>query len=67
MRKLSLLLSEEAYHNLERLRKKQGKKSKADFLRGAVALMAYVEEQKDAGKQIGVLHNGSVEKWVVWE
>lgn len=65
MRRLNLILSEDAFRNLEELRQNLGKSSKADVLRSAVAFMEYIEQQKAAGKQITVSQNGQIEKELI--
>jgi len=55
MRRLNIELSEEAYQNLEELRKKMGKTSKAEVLRTGVALLDLVQLQKSKGKSIGII------------
>lgn len=55
MRRLNIELSEEAYQNLEMLRKKMGKPSKAEVLRSGVALLDLVQSQKSKGKSIGII------------
>ena len=61
MRRLNLELSEEAYENLEMLRKKMNKTSKAEVLRSAVALLDLAEMQKSKGNRLGIIgENGEV-------
>ena len=61
MRRLNLELSDEAYENLEMLRKKMNKASKAEVLRSAVALLDLAEMQKSKGKRLGIIgENGEV-------
>ena len=55
MRRLNLELSEEAYQNLEMLRKMMNKPSKAEVLRSGVALLDLVQLQKSKGKGIGII------------
>lgn len=55
MRRLNLELSEEAYQNLEALRKKMDKPSKAEVLRSAVALLNLAESQKSKGKRLAII------------
>ncbi len=61
MRRLNLELSEEAYQNLEVLRKKMDKPSKAEVLRSAVALLDLATLQKSNGKGLAIVdENGEV-------
>ena len=55
MRRLNIELSEEAYRNLEELRKKMGKTSKVEVLRSGVALLDLIQLQKTKGKSIGII------------
>ena len=55
MRRLNLELSDEAYENLEMLRKKMNKASKAEVLRSAVALLDLANSQKAKGKRLGII------------
>ena len=62
MRRLNLELSEEAYENLEMLRKSMGKPSKAEVLRSAVGLLELAYSQRKRGKALGLVgDNGQVE------
>lgn len=55
MRRLNLELSEEAYQNLEILRKKMNKPSKAEVLRSGVALLDLVQLEKKKGNDLGII------------
>jgi hypothetical protein len=55
MKRLNLELSEAAYNTLERLRAKLGKTSKAEVLRSAVGLLAFVVDEKAKGKSLALL------------
>lgn len=55
MRRLNLGLSEEAYQNLEALRIRMDKPSKAEVLRSAVALLNLAELQKSEGKRLAII------------
>lgn len=55
MRRLNLELSEEAYQNLEKLRKEMDKPSKAEVLRSGVALLDLVQSEKKFGRSIGII------------
>ena len=60
MRRLNLELSEEAYQNLESLRKKMGKPSKAEVIRSGMALLDLVQEEQKKGNSLGII-NGNGE------
>lgn len=61
MRRLNLELSEEAYQNLEKLRKEMGKPSKAEVIRSGMALLDLVQDEKKNGNSIGIIgKNGEV-------
>ena len=55
MRRLNLELSEEAYQNLEMLRKQMNKPSKAEVIRSGVALLDLIQTEKGKGKSIGII------------
>ena len=55
MRRLNLELSEEAYQNLEKLRKQMSKPSKAEVIRSGVAVLDLIQLQKSKGKSIGII------------
>ena len=55
MRRLNLELSEEAYQNLESLRKDMGKTSKAEVIRSGMALLDLVRAEKKNGNSIGII------------
>lgn len=55
MRRLNLEISNEAYENLEWLRKELNKASKAEVLRSAVALLDIATREKEKGNKLGVI------------
>ena len=55
MRRLNLELSEEAYQNLEKLRKAMDKTSKAEVIRSGVALLDLMHREKKNGNSLGVI------------
>ena len=59
MRRLNLELSDEAYDNLEMLRKRMGKTSKAEVLRSAVGLLELAQMQRAKGKALGIISGDS--------
>lgn len=61
MRRLNLELSEEAYQNLETLRKQMGKTSKAEVLRSGMALLDLVQAEKRNSNSLGIVReNGEL-------
>ncbi len=55
MRRLNLELSEEAYQNLETLRKELKKPSKAEVIRSGMALLDLMQSEKKNGNSIGII------------
>jgi hypothetical protein len=55
MRRLNLELSEEAYQNLEKLRKQMNKPSKAEVIRSGIALLDLAHLYKKNGRSIGII------------
>lgn len=55
MRRLNLELSEEAYQNLETLRKQMNKPSKAEVIRSGIALLKLAQLHKKNGRSIGII------------
>lgn len=55
MRRLNLELSEEAYQNLEKLRKQMNKPSKAEVIRSGIALLDLAQSHKKNGRSIGII------------
>ena len=55
MKRLNLELSEEAYKNLEWLRKKMDKPSKAEVIRSGMALLNLLQEEQKKGNSLGII------------
>lgn len=55
MRRLNLELSEEAYQNLETLRKEMGKPSKAEVIRSGMAVLDLIQSEKKKGRSLGII------------
>ena len=55
MRRLNLELSEEAYQNLEKLRKQMNKPSKAEVIRSGVALLDLIQVESKKGNSLGII------------
>ena len=64
-KRMNLECSEEFEESLETLKEQMRKPSKAEVIRSAVALLKYIKQQQDNGRQLAIAKDGKIEKEIV--